>query len=135
NSAHDFAIQAQQGRVDPGCVQAVVSNIGHHLFLELVLGGGSVVHAFDMFEWNAQQSVLVADDQIAGLDDHSAQADRHIDFAGPVLIRSAMRDACRIHRKVAFSNDSHVAYRTIDHYARNTFSLGGAGHEFADDGV
>jgi hypothetical protein len=61
-----------------------------------------------------EQPVIVADDEIARMDHHAVERDRHVDLARPVLVRPAMGDAGRKDRERAARDPGGIAHRAID---------------------
>jgi len=68
---------------------------------------------------NREQTVLVADHDIARIHHHAADRHRHVDLTWTVLIRAAMRHPARVDRKIPFADFGDIANCTIDHQTDN----------------
>src|SRR5947209_4353041 len=63
-----------------------------------------------------EQAVLVTDDQIAWMHDHSTDSDWHIDCARAILVGTTVVDAARIDRKGPLADFRYVADCAVDHH-------------------
>jgi hypothetical protein len=88
-----------------------------------------------LVEGHAQQAVGVADDQVAGMDHHAVDGDRHVDLAGAVLVGAAVRDAGGIEREGAGGRSRRVADCAVEHEAGDAALDRGGGHQFAEQRV
>src|SRR6185437_8081625 len=131
--SHHLAAEALQALVDPGAIDLPGTDLAHHALFRLVLGARRGIDGFDFAERYAKQPVLVAQDEIAGLDDHAVEGHRHIDLAGPVLVRPAMGDAGGIDREAAGAQRARIADRAVNDDAGHTAPLRLGGHQLADD--
>ena len=97
------------------------------------MGGGKQL--LGLVIGHAQQTVVVADDQVAGLDDHAVDGYGHVDLAGAVLVGAAVGDAGREHGEAVPADHRAVADGAVDHDAGKALEFGLAHHDLADERV
>src|SRR5260370_30521811 len=89
----ELAAQPLERLVDPGAVVDPGLDRRGLPHLGFLLGLGRAIDCFDLGKRYAQHAVAIAEHEIARLDHHAADADRNIDLAGTVLVRTAVGDA------------------------------------------
>src|SRR4051794_5940055 len=82
-----------EGALNPGAVDGAGFDGGHRLSLAFLFCVGGAVDLLRLIEGHADDPVVVADDEVARLDDHAVERDRGVHLAGPVLVGAAMGDA------------------------------------------
>src|SRR4051794_28888661 len=89
-ASHPFATSLLEGALDPGPVdRAGLDGLhGFDLALLLLVSGGE--DFLREVERHADEAVVIADDQVARLDDHAVDGDRAVHLAGSALVGTPM---------------------------------------------
>ena len=92
-----------QRYIDPGAVDffALADRIEHGVFI-LGFGLGGFEHDGGDVYAHRNHTVIITHHDVAGVDHHAADGDRHVDFAEAVFVRAAMGDAARVDREFRF---------------------------------
>src|SRR5690606_29327524 len=121
--------------IDPAAVAGPGCYLGSLPLLGAVLLGGGGADSLRGLERHAEQTVFVAQHQVARLDRHAIERDRHVDLSRAVLVRTTVRDTGGKDRKIMGSDVSVVAHRTVDHHAAEAAPCRVHQHQLTHDRV
>src|SRR5262249_33833772 len=96
---------------------------------------GGRIDFLDPIARHANDPIAIAEHQVARYDHHSIDGDRHVDFARPILVRTAMGDSDCEDWEFASRDRRAVAYGTVYVDSRETRAFGVSRGVFPDDGV
>src|SRR4051812_47589021 len=130
-----FTLGSFEGSFDPGAIGRTCLDGGHCLRFALLFRVGGRVDHLGVGKRNANQPVIVANDQIPWLDHHAVNGDYPVHFAGTILVGTAMRNARCEDRKIVLADPAVITNGPIDDHACHSDLLRMGEHELAQDRV